>query len=287
MSDLVTLIGFGIITGGTLMIPALGMTLMYGSSRFLNFAYGDFMTLAAFITISLTSFLPLPVAILLGVAALACYGPLVQRIVFAPLAGRHSLVLLVTSLGLSFVILNGIRGIWGTQAQSLAAPQALNRGVDLGPFQVTPLQLAILGTALVISALVAMLLYKTDLGIKIRAAAEDPQLAQTSGVAVGRLRAITWAIASALAGLGGILIALTATFSSDFGFSLLLTVAAAIIVGGLGSPGGAVVGALIIGLLTEVSTEWIDPALKSGIAFAALAATMLIRPRGLFGRSES
>jgi branched-subunit amino acid ABC-type transport system permease component len=159
--------------------------------------------------------------------------------------------------------------------------------MSLGPFQVTPQQLIIQATALVVAALVSLLLYKTDLGVKIRAAAESPQLAQTSGVAVGQLRAITWAFASALAGLGGVLIALTVTFSSDFGFSLLLTVAAAVIVGGLGSPAGAVVGALTIGLLTEVSTEWLDPSLKSGIAFVALAATMLLRPRGLFGRAEA
>lgn len=287
MSDLVTLIGFGIVTGGTLMVPALGMTLMYGSSRFLNFAYGDFMTLAAFVTFSLAGILPLPLAAVGGVLALACFGPLVQRFVFAPLSGRHSLVMLVTSLGLSYVILNGIRAIWGTQAQSLPTPEGLNRGMDLGPFQVTPLQLVILATALVVAALVSLLLYKTDLGIKIRATAESPQLAQTSAVSVGQLRAITWALASALAGLGGVLIALTVTFSSDFGFSLLLTVAAAVIVGGLGSPAGAVVGALAIGLLTEVSTEWLDPSLKSGIAFAALAVTMLVRPRGVFGRAEA
>jgi branched-subunit amino acid ABC-type transport system permease component len=287
VSDLITLVGFGIVTGGTLMVPALGMTLMYGSSRFLNFAYGDFMTLAAFITFSLSSVLPLPIAALGGVLALACFGPLVHRIVFAPLSGRHSLILLVTSLGLSYVILNCIRAVWGTQAQSLPTPESLNHGMSLGPFQVTPLQLIILATALVVAALVSLLLYKTDLGVKIRAAAESPQLAQTSGVAVGQLRAITWAFASALAGLGGVLIALTVTFSSDFGFSLLLTVAAAVIVGGLGSPAGAVVGALTIGLLTEVSTEWLDPSLKSGIAFVALAATMLLRPRGLFGRAEA
>ncbi|HET7388243.1 MAG TPA: branched-chain amino acid ABC transporter permease [Nocardioidaceae bacterium] len=279
--------GFGIVTGGSIMVPALGMTLMYGSSRFLNFAYGDFMTLAAFITISFASFLPLPVAIVLGVVALACFGPLVQRVVFAPLTGRNSLVLLVTSLGLSFVILNCIRAIWGTESRTLSTPKSLTHGMSVGPFLVTPLELIILVSALVISGLVTLLLYKTDLGIKIRATAESPGLAQTSGVAVGQLRTATWALASGLAGLGGILFALRVAFTSDFGFSLLLTVAAAIIVGGLGSPVGAVVGALVIGILSEVSTEWIDPSLKSGVAFVALAVMMLVRPHGLFGRAEA
>jgi branched-subunit amino acid ABC-type transport system permease component len=227
VNDLLTLFGFGVITGGSAMVPALGMTLMYGSSKFLNFAYGDFMTLAAFLTVSLAGLLPLPVAIVVSVAALACFGPIVQRVLFAPLTGRGPLVLLVTSLGLSFILLNTIQAVWGTESRSLDTPASLNRGISMGPFQATPLQLIILGTAIVITALLVVALYRTDLGIKIRAVAENPDLAATSGVRVAGLRTLTWAIASGLAGLGGILIALTVTFSSGFGFSLLLTVAAA------------------------------------------------------------
>lgn len=287
MSDLLPLLGFGIVSGGTMMVPALGMTLMYGSSRFVNFAYGGFMTLGAYITFSLSGVVPLAVAIVVGVLAVACFGPLVERVLFAPLSGRHSLVLLATSIGLSFVMLNGIRAIWGTEARTLSARASLNGGLTLGPFLVTPLQVIILGVAIVIYAMVALVLYRTDLGIKIRAVAESPTLSLTSGVSVRRLRGITWALASALAGLGGILMALTVTFDPDLGFSLLLTVAAAILVGGLGSPIGAAIGALVIGIATEVSTEWIDSSLKSGVAFVALAVVMLVRPRGLFGGAEA
>jgi branched-chain amino acid transport system permease protein len=287
MRDFLTLFGFGVITAGSVMVPALGMTLMYGSSKFLNFAYGDMMTLAAFLTFACASLLPLPVAIVIAVAALAALGPFLQRILFAPLTNRGSLVLLVTSLGLSFILLNTIRAIWGTQSRSLDTPAYLNRGMSIGPFRLTPLQLTILAVALVITAALIIALYRTDLGIKIRAVAENPDLAMSSGVRVARLRSVTWAIASGLAGLGGVLIALTVAFSSGFGFSLLLTVAAAVIVGGVGSPVGAIVGSLVVGILSELSTQWIDPALKPGVAFIALAAVMLLRPQGLFGSVEA
>ena len=147
----------------------------------------------------------------------------------------------------------------------------------MGPFQFTPLQLIVLAVAITVTAALVLALYRTDLGIKIRAVAKNPNLAATSGVHVARMRIMTWSIASGLAGLGGVLFGVTVTFNSGFGFSLLLTVAAAAILGGLGSPVGAVVGALVVGVVTEVSTEWVNSALKPGVAFVALALVMLIR----------
>ncbi|MDP8959814.1 MAG: branched-chain amino acid ABC transporter permease [Actinomycetota bacterium] len=284
MEILLTLVGFGIVSGAVAAVPALGLTLMYGSSRFINFAYGEWMTLAAFLTLSLSGVAPLWLASAGAILVVALYGPLANRVVFRPLADRHGLVLLVTSLGLSFVMQNAIRAIWGVSVRRLETPSALGRGITFGPLRFTPLQLIILGVALLVMAGAAYLLLRTDLGMKIRAAAENRELARVTGIRVERISALTWGLASALAALGGIMVALTASFTPSLGFTLLLIVASAMILGGMGSPVGAVVGALILGVAMEVSTIVISGALKPAVAFATLAAVLLVEPSGLLGR---
>jgi branched-subunit amino acid ABC-type transport system permease component len=281
MDLLPKLVGFGIVTGAMTAVPALGLTLMYGSSRFLNFAYGEWMTLAAFITLSLGGFIPLAAAIVVAVLLVSVYGVVANKVVFRPLANRHGLVLLVTSLGLSYVMQNGIRAIWGGSVRSLETPSALGHSSPVGPFVFTPLQLIILAVAVAAMAGMTYLLRRTDLGMKVRAAAESRDLARATGIEVERISAAAWAIASGLAGPRrhhGRL-----DRGLRLGFTLLLVVASSIILGGLGSAVGAVVGAFAIGIAMEVSTLWISPALKPAIAFAVLTLVLLIRPRGLFG----
>ncbi len=285
MEILLTLIGFGVVSGAVAAVPALGLTLMYGSSRFINFAFGEWMTLAAFITLSLSAWMPLAAAMALGIVAVTIYGPIANRLVFRPLASRHGLVLLVTSLGLSFVMQNAIRAIWGVGVRRLPIPAFLHEGLELGPFRFTALQLIILTVAVVAMAALGFVLTRTDLGMKIRAAAENRELARTVGIRAERISAVAWAIASALAALGGVMVALTAAFTPSLGFTLLLVVAAAAILGGLGNAMGAVVGAVALGVAMEVSTLVITPALKPAVAFATLAAVLLLRPSGLFGRA--
>jgi neutral amino acid transport system permease protein len=286
VDTLLTLVGFGIVTGAVSAVPTLGLSLMYGSSRFINFAYGEWMTLAAFVTLSVVLIAPLPVAILAGVLAVVAYGPVANRVVFRPLADRPGLVLLVASLGLSFVMQNAIRAIWGVSVRRLEAPAGLHEVTLIGPFRFTLLQLVILAVAVVLMAAVALIMRRTDLGLKIRAAAENRPLARTTGIRVERVSALTWALASVLAAVGGIMVALTSAFTPSLGFTLILIVASAMILGGLGNAVGAVAGALIIGVAMEVSTLWITPALKPAIAFLTLVTVLLIKPSGLFGNPE-
>lgn len=285
MDVLLTVLGFGVISGAVAAVPALGLTLMYGSSRFINFAFGEWMTLAAFITLSLSAWMPLAAAVAVAIVAVTIYGPIANQLVFRPLAARHGLVLLVTSLGLSFVMQNAIRAVWGVGVRRLPTPRFLSQGLEVGPFRFTPLQLIILAVAVAAMAVLGFILTRTDLGMKIRAAAENRELARAVGIRAERVSAAAWAMASALAALGGIMVALTAAFTPSLGFTLLLVVAAAAILGGLGSPVGAVVGALGLGVVMEVSTLVITPALKPAIAFATLAAVLLLKPSGLFGRA--
>lgn len=282
---LLTLLGYGILSSGTLMLPAVGMSLMYDSSKFLNFAYGDFMTLAAFLTYSLTAIAPLYLAIAGGMFALALIGVATERVLFTPIAQRGHMVLLVTSLGLSYVISNLIPTIWGPQNRQMSIPSSWTTGVVLGDFQGTRIELSILAAALAITAGVGTFLKVTQLGMRIRAVAEHPDLASATGISVRRVRSTTWAISCSLAALGGVLYAFTAEFSYHLGFILLLAVASSVILGGVGSLRGALLGSLLVGTLTELSTYWIDPALKSGVPMVILAVVLLIKPSGLFGEA--
>lgn len=286
METLLTLTGFGIMTGAMAAVPALGLTLMYGASRFINFAYGEWMTLAAYVTLTAGFFMPLLPAILLGVVVVTVYGPVANWLVFRPLADRHGLVLLVASLGLSFVMQSAIQAGWGVSVQRLEAPLGLGGALIFGPFRSTPLQLVILVVSGVIMVSMAYLLVRTELGMKIRASAENRELARVTGIRVERVSAVTWAIASNLAAIGGVMVAITSAFTPSLGFSQILVVASAIILGGLGNPMGAVLGALVIGVAMEVSTFWLTPAMKPAMAFAALVVVLLVRPSGLFGGSR-
>jgi branched-subunit amino acid ABC-type transport system permease component len=286
MEQLVANIGFGLITGATFAVPALGLTLMYGVSRFLNFAYGQWITAAPLIVFSLAGSVPLLVAIMAAIITVAALGPALNSWVFRPLAQRQRLVLLVTSIGLSFVLQNVLQLIWGPDIRGIEIASSLREGRQLWWFRFTVLDLAILAISIITLSLIALMLARTDLGMMIRASAENRDLAMVTGIKVERIAAITWAVASALAALGGVLFGLRSAFGPSLGLILMLIVASAIILGGLGSPSGAVVGAFVIGISSDAMAtfDWFSAALKPAVAFAILAAVLIVRPNGLFGR---
>lgn len=286
MEELVANIGFGLITGATFALPAVGLTLMYGVSNFLNFAYGQWITVAPLIVFSLAGFMPVLLAIVMAVLVVAVVGPMINAAVFRPLAQRRALTLLVTSIGLSFALQNLLQLIWGSDIRGIDVPAALREGRQMWWFRLTVLDLVVLAISVVTLALVAFMLARTDLGMMIRASAENRDLAMVTGIKVERIAAITWAVASALAALGGILFGLRSAFGPSLGLVLMLIIASAMILGGLGSAAGAVVGAFVIGISSDAMAtfDWFDPALKPAVAFAVLAAVLIARPNGLFGR---
>jgi branched-chain amino acid transport system permease protein/neutral amino acid transport system permease protein len=153
------------------------------------------------------------------------------------------------------------------------------------PFDVRmkPDQMFIGLTALVVVAFVYFLLYRTKLGKAMRATADNMELAQVSGIDTERIIVWTWVIGGGLAGLAGVLLGLQTHLMPEMGFIFVLPLFAAAILGGVGSPHGALVGAMIVGISQEVSTEWISPAYKPAVAFLLLFAILLVRPQGLFG----
>lgn len=283
MTILVQTLVFGLALGGVIAISAVGLTLSYGVTRFINFAYGEFLTLGAFFCLALMGAgLGLVPAAALAALAVGLVGMALARVFYDPLAGRGMLALLVTSVGLAFVVQNLVRMVAGSNP--IRFPLPLVRPIELGGVFVPVEQLAILAVALATMLVVHLMLRFTMMGRQMRAVADDPDLARVAGVAARRVLAATWFISAVIGGLGGILLAVTqVTVAPQMGFSFLLVVFSAVLLGGIGSPYGAMIGGLAIGLAIELGATYIAANYAYAFAFVVLIGILVVRPRGLMG----
>ncbi len=288
------LIVVGLIISSIIALGAIGLTLIYGILKFANFAHGDLMTVGAYIAflalaggghIGPLSFgygmIP---AILAAMVAVAAISVLIDRFIYRPLRHRDAnlVILAMASLGMAIIVRGAVYLGWGPNQRFyvLGAQQA-----HTFPFGITLKadQFFIAAVAIVSVVFVYLLLYRTTLGKAMRATADNMDLARVAGIDTERVVIATWAIGGGLAGLAGVLLGIQSHLMPEMGFDFILPLFAASILGGVGSPQGALVGALIVGVSQEVSTEWISPAYKPAIAFVILFAILLVRPRGIFG----
>jgi neutral amino acid transport system permease protein len=284
----------GLVTGSVLAIAALGISLVYGILRLVNFAYGDIMTFGAFIAVlcNVTIGLQMIVAAAVAMGATAVLCVALEGVLWRPLRARRAgfMSLFLASIGLALVLRQAIFLVAGPQTRSY----------DVDPFKVYVLGSVRLSESQVIAVVVAvativlvgLMLGGTSLGRMMRAVADDQALAAVAGIDTGRVVVLTWIVSGLLAGLAGVLLALVqSSFDPNFGFSLLLPVFAAVVLGGIGSAYGALAGGLVLGLVTELST-WsgfhggVDPVYKPVVAFAVLIGVLLVRPQGLLGRAR-
>lgn len=281
----------GLSSGSIYALSAIGLTLVYGILKLVNFAQGDFMTLGAYVAfaINVTAGMPLWLAIAGALVAVALMSLCFEYTIWRPMRARGAgmLQLLLLSLGLAFVLRYTIQFIWSGEQKSLDVDtlQAWH------PFDLTisRIQLIVIVTAGVLLTLVAVLLKVTTLGKTMRALADNFDLAEVSGVNTGRVIAVTWILAGALAALAGVFAAVyQSVFDPETGFRLLLSVFAAVILGGIGSAYGALIGGLVLGLVQEWSTLGgvISPTYKEAVGFVILILVLLVRPQGIFGRAS-
>ncbi len=285
MTVLLLSIGFGLITASVIAIAGVGLSLQFGVTNFVNFAYGDFMTLGMYLTLLCGSVLHLTVyeALPLVVGCTGLVGVLVNRLVLESFTRRGSnpIILLIATIGVSLVIQSALLALWGSQFQKFAL--GASQPLHLGPFIFTPRQLIILGLAVAAMIVIHVLLRYTRLGKAMRAMSDRRTLARIVGINTTWLTDWTWFISTAMAGLAGVVLAInTASFTPFTGFGFLLVIFAAVIVGGIGKPYGAMLGALIIGVITSVAASYMDSAYKDAIAFAVLIGVLLVRPQGIF-----
>lgn len=274
----------GLITGIIVTMPALAITLLFGVLKFPNFAVGAMMTLAAYMAFALNVQLGWPLAIATAVVTVAFGGLLIaiDYLMFRPLRERGSITLMVASLGLGFVLENIARLAYGNTARSFAIELAR-------PFRFLDIRMnreQMITVAVSTLAMLAMyvLLTRMPIGRAMRAVSDNPALALVRGIESPRIIRWTWFIAGMLLAVGGVLIGMDRALEPPMGSSYLVAVFAAAILGGLGSPLGAFVGALIIGIVSELATLVIPPNYRIGIPLCAIALILIFRPQGLFGQ---
>ena len=279
----------GLTNGSIYALGAVGLTLVNAILRLTNFAHGDYLTFGAYMAylVNVTWDLPLVVAILFAMVATAIMSIVVERIMWRPMRAKGAgfLQLILMSIGLAFVIRSGIQWFWGTEIRSLnvdITSTVTFLGLRIGR---TELIVVIVGIAVLIA--VGLLLRYSWLGKQMRALADDLDLAETAGIDTRRVILYTWILAGGLAGLAGVLAGELANLTPDLGFTLLLPIFAAVILGGIGNPFGALTAGLVLGVVIEWSTLVVDARWKVTFGFIALIIALIIRPQGIFGRATS
>lgn len=285
MSVFVASFGFGFVTAAVLALAAVGFTLQFAVTNVLNLAYGGVMIVAAYAAYLLNEhgvnvWVCVPAAIAAGgVVSLA-----LNQFVYRPFQRRGTtpIALVIVALGLTLILEFGTQAIAGPTNVSYFMSQGAT--VKLGSIELTVVQLAIIGLSVVVMLLVHALMRYSRLGKAMRATATNPNLARNCGIRTERVISLTWLISGALCGLAG------ATFAMDsgsFGATstdiFLVLILAAVFLGGPGQPYGAMLGALVIGLATEVSASIVVPDYKDVIAFVILLGMLAVRPTGLLG----
>lgn len=292
----------GLASGSIFALGAIGLSLVYGILKLVNFAHGDFMTMggyAAFVVVG-SAGLSLLVGIVAAMAMVAALSLLLERGVWRPmrLRGAGIMQLLLMSLGLAFVLRNLIQFQWRADRRDLLSDEGelvllpVFDGATISPFDTWRVTddinigyikiMVIIGAGLALLA-VALMLRFTILGKTMRALSDSVELAEISGIDTRRVIMWTWVLAGALAGLAGVFAAVFTSLSPNTGWLLLLGIFAAVVLGGIGNAYGALIGGLALGLVQEWSTMFIAPTWKEAVGFGVLIIVLLIRPQGIFG----
>ena len=292
-----TLAGF--VVSSIVIVAAIGLTLIYGIRGFANFAYGDLMTLGAYVAllVNLNGGLSLVWGAIISFIVLAVAGILVEIVIFSHLEGRGPVPPIVASVGLGLIIQNGIRTVATTQQWIYPVPalQEIPIVAGLGIHPIRGIGTIVVGLSFVLAA--HILLKYTNLGKAMRATADNLELAKATGIDTKRVTYAAWAISCGFASTAGVLLGLSGVLSPVMGFNVLLLIFAAVIVGGIGSPYGAVLGGLVIGLSQEMSVPlliWLgqpsviglehSTAYKVAIPFIIMIGVLILRPWGIAGR---
>ena len=296
----------GLFLGAIIALGAIGLSLLYGILNFAHIAHGDFMTLGAYVALFLLGTLfpsiglestgfgpftfgyPVFLALPLCILALAATAIGLDIGIYRRLRRRNvsNVVLAMTSLGVAIALRGLVQVIWG--GETWQYPR-LSKPFYLLPMEVRipPDNLFIGALAIILVLALYLFLTRTKMGKAMRATSDNVELARVSGINTERVIWWTWAISAALVATAGVLLAIfQAQLLPIMGWRFLIPLFAAVILGGIGNPYGALVGALIIGVSAEVSTQWLNPAYKVVVAFLIMIVTLLIRPRGIFGARE-
>ena len=259
------------------------MSLTFGILRFANFAHGDLMTVGAYLGFVLIQQMALPFWISLPIACLLTAGVaiVVDYLVFRRLRRRPPVILLISSFGIALILRSLIQLIWGSD--QLVYRQGIQKPWQFAGLSLKPDQLVIIVGAILLVAALHFFLQNTRIGKAMRAMADNVDLAKVTGINTDRVVLWTWVLGAVMACAAGSFLGLDTQLLPTMGWRVLLPIFAAAILGGIGSPYGAIAGGLVIGLASELSTLVISPAYKSAVAFAILVVMLIFKPTGLLG----
>lgn len=282
----------GLIFSSVVVLGSIGLSLVYDIANFPNFAHGDLMAVGAFGTLAANAMLglPFPVALLAGLLAGAVVAVGTHRLVFEPL-DTGALELLITSIGVALcyraLLIIGFGS--GARSYEVGGRQRIAALEELFGVAVTPRHVAIVGLTAVLVVALHVLLQHTSLGRQMRATSANPSLARVSGIRTDAVVRVMWVVGGVLAAAGGVFLGLDTIIRPRMGFEILLVLFAAVILGGIGSVYGALLGGVVIGMAHELTPMMplVSTKYKAAVAFLVMIAILLVRPSGIMGGKES
>ena len=276
----------GLSLGSIYALIALGYTMVYGIAKMLNFAHGDIIMVGAFtIIVSIsTCGLPVWVALILSVVMCTVLGVVTERVAYKPLRKSEPLTVLITAIGVSYLLQNLALLIFGSSQKSFPSIFDIS-SVHIGDLSMSGESVVTLAVPIIIMIALSLFINKTRAGKAMRAVSEDKEAAELMGISVNKTISLTFAIGSALAAVAGVFYGATYGFIGPYTGSMPgIKAFVAAVFGGIGSIPGAMIGGLLLGVLESLSKAYISTELSDAIVFASLIVVLLVKPTGLLGK---
>lgn len=301
LAKLPQLLIYGIISGSMITLGAIGLSLTYGILRFANFSQGDVMTLGAYLALSALGILlswgmpdttfgplsfgwPMVFALIISMVGTAATAILIDRILYKRLRAHRAVTLLIASVGAALIIRNVVQFFWSPIPQYYTQRIQIAQKIPYIGIRIKTDEIFVIALAVFLVLLTHLFLQHTKMGKAMRATSDNAQLARVVGIDTERVIMWTWGIGAALAAAAGVLTGIeNKVIQTTLGWNMLLPMFAAVILGGIGSPYGAMVGGFVIGISEEVSTIIISTAYKPAVALMIMVIMLMIRPTGLLG----
>lgn len=276
----------GLSLGSIYALLALGYTMVYGIIKLINFAHGDVYMVGAFVGYYVINYLNVGLipALLLSMAFTALLGVVIERVAYRPLRNSSRITALITAIGVSYLLQNGMIYLVGPGVRSF--PQVVNNTLyRIGPFQISQMQLLIFGTTIVLMGALQFVVQKTKLGKAMRAVSIDSQTAELMGINPNAVISFTFLLGSALAGAAGVLVGMYYnSIDPMMGYAPGLKAFIAAVLGGIGIIPGAMVGGFVIGLIEVLISGYGNSMIRDAVVYGILIIILVVRPSGILGR---
>ena len=295
MSDVLSVLFDGIAYSSWLFIMAAGLTLIYGVMKILNIAHGSLYALGAYTAASFVGvwlgaghapFGSYAMLILAALAVALVMGPLLERGLLRLMYGQDEIVLLLVTYAVFLILEDVIKLVWGVDSLYVAEPYSLLGNFEIGELSYPVYNLVLIGVAIVVGLALSVALQRTRHGKILLAVIHDREMSATMGVNVERVYLVTFTVGTLLAAIGGAITAPTVAVTPGMGVEVIVLSFAVVVIGGLGSLGGAALGALVVGLVRSVAVRYL-PEVELFSIYLVMALVLILRPKGLFSPAEA